>query len=66
MFSRFFCNVANKKHQKTQAGYGVLVGTPNNRALTLRYATKARQEKRGGLGTSGDIWGLGVTHRKKA
>ena len=35
---------------QTQEGYGVLVGSPTNRALTLRYATK-------------DFWGA-KTNRK--
>ena len=37
-------NIPKKKiaqvQLQPQAGYGVFVGSPNNRALTLRYATK--------------------------
>ncbi|CAL1132622.1 unnamed protein product [Cladocopium goreaui] len=34
------CYLQGLRASKYAAGYGVLVGTPNNRALTLRYATK--------------------------
>lgn len=47
---------------QTQDGYGVLVGSPTNRALTLRYATKDITEEKlvaknpKGLGDLGICW----------